>query len=229
MDTNLGFNFVEACCGHDSVLSSDAFLGSAFACTRIGAEEDFGSTYGMNLALSKLRGPGEMLWISTPCTGGSLFQNLARVRNPFRGEARRLALQKEHDRLWSAVEHVAGVARSRGCAIILEWPTSCAYWSDPRVVAFLTRYGFENSLLDGCMVGLKSRRFGQEGRLLRKRWRLAVSHKALVPSLTLQCYGRCTHGCCKVEGSDTKRTENYSEDFATLVLHALLAQRRGKI
>ena len=223
------FNFVEACCAPDSILSSPAFLASAFRCTRIGVEEDFASQFGMDLALRQLRGPGDVLWISTPCTGGSPFQKIARRRASPSGTARMRALQVQHDRLWNAVEHVASVARCRGCTVIVEWPTSCAYWNEPRVLAFLDRCRFKNAYIDGCMVGLTSPRYGREGRLLHKRWRLAVSHSMLVPLLTYVCQGRSLNGCISVEGADTKRTESYSNDFATLVLHALLAQRRGSV
>ena len=166
---------------------------------------------------------------STPCTGGSPWQRVARFRSSSPGTARTNALREQHERLWNAVEHVAGVARSRGCTIIMEWPTSCAYWSDPRVLTFLNRYRFQNAFIDGCMVGLTSTRYGKEGRPLHKRWRLAVSHPALVPYLTCTCRGQSRKGCVPVEGSDTKRSESYSEDFAAVVMHALMAQRRGKL
>ena len=71
--------------------------------------------------------------------------------------------------------------------------------------------------------------YGQDGRTLNKRWRLAVSHGELVPYLTYTCRGQSLNKCVSVEGSDTKRSESYSEDFASLVLHALLAQRRGSL
>ena len=223
------FNFVEACCAPDSILSSEAYLASEFCCTRIGIGQDFASRSGMDLALRRLRGPGDVLWVSNPCTGDSPFPQTARCHAPPGGTLRMRELQDQNDRLWEAVEHVASIATSRGCTVIMEWPASCEYWSDPQVIGFLERCRFKNAFIDGCMVGLTSKRYGQGGRPLHKRWRLAVSHGELVPYLTYSCRGRYRNNCVTVAGADTKRTENYSEDFATLVMHALLAQRRGSL
>ena len=183
----------------------------------------------MDLALRQLRGPGDVLWMSLPCTGGRLRRQTARSHASPSGTARTQALREQHGRLRNAVEHVAGPAHCRGCTVIMEWPASCDYWSEPRVLAFLDRCRFKNAYIDGCMVGLTSTRYGREGRPLHQRWHLAVSHGELVPYLTYVCRSRYLNNCIPVEGADTERTEGYPEDFASLVLHALLAQRRRSL
>eukprot|EP00972_Heterocapsa_arctica_P078752 11612255-Heterocapsa_arctica.AAC.1 len=39
-------------------------------------------------------------------------------------------------KLWSVFETVAIPAIARGASIFVEWPRNCAYWKEPRVVAF---------------------------------------------------------------------------------------------
>ena len=219
------FNFVEACCVHKTILSSKKFLASGFNCTRIGIKQGF-SQSDEQLAIDKLRGPGDVLWVSPPCAADDQFPQL--VRNTWEA-GRGPAPRKIDARMWRTVERVIDVATARGCTVIVEWPAMCDYWSSDQVVTCLERCRFGMAHMDGCMVGLTSGRCGQGGRLLHKRWSLAVSHKELTPYLTYVCKDR-DHDCCVSAGwADATRPESYTEDFATVVMHALMAQRNGLI
>ena len=213
------FNFVEACCGPNSVLSSAAHFGNTYQCTRITAEHDFASEHGMQLALDNLHGPGDILWLSTPCTGGCRFQIINRRRCGPATVAKLDEHIKSHKRLWTAATKVASIAISRGCTVIIEWPKACLYWRDKSIRSFLHRHHFHSSFIDGCKVGLFSVRAKMCGSLLRKQWRLECSDIHLANALRLECTDR-SHGCVSVEGADTKHSENYSRLFATFVHRA---------
>ena len=79
------------------------------------------------------------------------------------------------------------------------------------------------------MVGLTGGRCGQGGRLLHKRWSLAVSHRELIPYLTYECKSRSYSNCVSPSEADAIRSEPYTRDFATMVMRVLMAQRNGLV
>ncbi len=51
---------------------------------------------------------------------------------------------------------VAAACKANGGHLAVEWPRSCRYWECTVVKRFIRHYDFEDSVLDGCMYGLKS-------------------------------------------------------------------------
>ena len=215
-------NFVEACCGPTSVLSQSYNMGRDFNCTRITELHDFASTKGQQMALDRLRGPGDVLWYASPCTGGCSWQRLHLWRGRPSTVAKITAHRELMRRLWTAFEHVAAIAEERGATVIIEWPRRCSYWTDEQVVAYIGGHGYESAIVHGCAVGLTSVRNDTRGALVRKAWRLATNNAALARRLSRTCPGDHRH--ITAEKADVKASENYSPEFAIHVREAIAAQ-----
>ena len=219
--------FVEACCGPQSVLSQPQNMAKDFICTRITEADDFTTREGQQIALDRLRGPGDVLWYSAPCTGGCSFQriNLARGNDSTieKITAHRLLFR----RLWNAFERVATIAMKRGATIVVEWPKSCQYWNDTQVKRFLHTRGFASAIVHGCVVGMTSVRSSMNGALVRKQWRLATNDPALASLLSKECHG--DHHHIPVEGADVKKSEDYTPGFAEHACEAIRLRKSAVV
>ena len=99
-----------------------------------------------------------LVWSSTPCTGGCLYQNLHRGRPGHEARIRKLwgiqrKLWKNLGVLISPVEHVAHELQP---FFAVEWPKTCQYWNWKDVLQTLSSRPREvfTSLVDGCAVGM---------------------------------------------------------------------------
>ena len=84
-----------------------------------------------------IRGPRDVLWNSSPCTGGSAIQQLNIAQWGERALKKIAEHYKLFKKLWVAFEGVAEHAISFGAAVVVEWPRYCRYWNDNRVRRFL--------------------------------------------------------------------------------------------
>ena len=113
---------------------------------------------------------------------------------------------KLFNKLWSNFEVIARAAYAAGNYIAIEWPRGCSYWKLPKVVKLMRELRLEFVHFDGCMLGLKSRK----GNPIRKPWSIATNSQCLIQELRgCLCCGHKYHDPCA--GSETKRTENYTE------------------
>ena len=213
-------NFVEACCGPSSLLSQQ--FARTHNCTRITAHDDFGSKSSVNCAKLRLTAPGDVLWVSTLCTGGCPWQRINKLRSKSATLRKFEQHSQLHYRLWSATKEVIVHALSRGCTVFVEWPDSCDYWRAPDVAACMSEHHFSSSCISACMVGLRSVSTKTRGELLSKRWRVMCNSSAIASTLHLVC--NSTHKHVRLQGSDTQLSENYTPLFAehvhkTVLLH----------
>ena len=204
------FNFVEACCGPSSLLTTR--FSRTHNCTRITEQDDFGSHLGKNCAKLRLEKPGDVLWVSTPCTGGSRWQRYHKKRARPITQARIAQHKKLHDYLWAAAKEVIRHALSRGCTVFIEWPDTCEYWRDTDIAPFVQKHLPAVSCVSACMVGLRSIGAKTEGELIGKGWRIVCNSVPIARTLSLTCNSSHTH--VRLEGDDTKLSENYTEHFA---------------
>ena len=85
----------------------------------------------------------------------------------------------EFRKLWERLEEIADFAIPLGVAISIEWPRGCRYWSNPKVVRFLEKYGFKFADFDGCMYGLVATHGKDAGLPIKKPWRVAYVNSSI--------------------------------------------------
>ena len=101
----------------------------------------------------------------------------------------------------------------------LRMAENCRYWKEKCVAQFMSKRSTYDAYVDGCMVGLVATRASHQGKMMRKPWRIMTNRSQFAEALTLTCvHNRADH--VAVEGSDTKLTENYTEQFVSRVLDA---------
>ena len=115
---------------------------------------------------------------------------------------------------------VAAKVTSQGGVIGFEWPKGCTLWKDPAVKAMMAEYGLNVAFWDGCAVGLRSTVAPHLP--IRKPWALATNSLALFEALNGRtCPGKEQHHeHAPCSGSQTKLSENYTEEFADIVHNA---------
>ena len=106
--------------------------------------------------IRKLRGPGDVLFYSSPCTGGSTWQrlNLALAkRKHWDNTIVRIIYHRDlHWKLWERFEQVVKHCRQAGATVLLEWPRFREYWHEKRVSQFLLEMTFLIHRLRGMHV-----------------------------------------------------------------------------
>ena len=69
-------NLVQTCCEPDNVLNQPNPANADVKMIHITKEDDFTSAKGITKTKLVIRGPCDVLWNSSPCTGGSAIQQL---------------------------------------------------------------------------------------------------------------------------------------------------------
>ena len=202
---------VEFCCGPQSLIGQ--YASANCEVIRLTAADDMASQSGVDTAVSAVSVPGlpTLLFGSLPCVGGSPYQRL----NWYAGPATRTKIQnhwKLFRVLWRNFVVVADACVANGGRIALEWPRDCSYWRDRRVQAALKRWGCTPYRMDGCMFGLRSTAAATRGMLLRKPWIISSNCDQFWRIAYTCVHSRDVH--TRIQGSDTKRTENYTEELA---------------
>ena len=100
-----------------------------------------------------------------------------------------------------------------GWLIAIEWPKTCAYWKRKKVKALLALLGLQRIEILGCMLGLTA----SDGLPIKKPWYSATNCLELISMLKGKvCKGHHErHTPC--QGSETKRTEQYTPELARIV------------
>ncbi len=122
---------------------------------------------------------------------------------------------------------VAEHALKVGARVFIEWPRQCKYWSDKRVVKFLTKRRFVNADFDGCMYGLVAQKGPASGTPIKKPWRVACSPGSSLPRfLNRTCDGSHEHTPCA--GANTLSTQGYTDEICALV-HQSIRHDLGRL
>ena len=85
-------------------------------------------------------------------------------------------LQSIFSQLWKHFETVAEAVLQKEGVVVIEWPTSCRYWKDPRVQRFLHENGFDKAQIHGCAYRLAA----PCGAPVKKPWALASNDAAIL-------------------------------------------------
>ena len=122
--------FIHCCCEPGSKLSTRAR--KDFEVLDVTKEVDFTSPSTVKRIKAQITSPGDAFYYSSPCTGGSVWQNL-NLRKSLAAGCDRMVLKLVshfdlHWRLWSGFEAVVRHCAELGAAVVWEWPRFCTYW-----------------------------------------------------------------------------------------------------
>ena len=159
-----------------------------------------------------------LVWSSTPCTGGCLYQYLNRGKPGYDTRLKRLwGIQRK---LWKnlgvlvAPLDVAAVDLQPYLAV--EWPKTCQYWSwkDVQKLLLGRERQIISNIVDGCVVGL----IGSDGLPIHKRWRVDTDLPSLGASLSqIKCNQDHQHSV----QFNLRETQHYPEALCTTALKSL--------
>ena len=111
---------------------------------------------------------------------------------------------------------LARAAISRGGSASFEWPRHCEGWKTQAVMDMIETLGLKHVDVDGCSVGVKSKK----GEPIYKPWRFAVSSVHMQRALDgLRCDGTHAHVPCA--GNETSRTAFYPEGLCEAIHNGL--------
>ena len=80
---------------------------------------------------------------------------------------------KTFHELWSVFEVLANVAVIHHFHFAIEWPRTCTYWRNRKVIMFLSQHTIYEADFDGCMFGLRS--IVREDMLIKKPWKVITT------------------------------------------------------
>ena len=153
------------------------------------------------------------LWSGIPCTGGSPAQN-GNIHRP--NHAKRMAA---HYKLWNELFDnyviAAQAVVQRGGHLVLEWPSRCRYWKQPKVKALLgiTELGWKDMRVKACAHGQRILTGKDKGKALTKVWRLVSTINDLQSAMDIPCQGDHDH-VTTIGGSRALLSGKYPDGFA---------------
>ena len=71
---------VEICCGKDSLMGSKSLQRDGCEVIRITKENDVTTAKGLQIAMEAVKRPNCLLWVAIPCTGGSSWQHINKLK-----------------------------------------------------------------------------------------------------------------------------------------------------
>ena len=104
-----------------------------------------------------------------------------------------------HRRLWGKLfnnfTRAAQAVVQRGGHLVIEWPSNCLYWREPRVRALLdiSELKWNSIRVRACAFGQRIEAGANAGKALTKVWRLETTMPRLHEVLQLPCPGGHEH------------------------------------
>jgi hypothetical protein len=197
-------------------------FGSRCKIVEITEEDDFTNPAGFKKVVEALLGDNVVVFASLPCTGGSPWQ----IVNKKHPACRRLLIK--HHQLFnklfrSLVKLFADYATRGDIPILFEWPRCCRYWKIPKVERFIRKHRLTTAEFDGCAFGLRSSIKREEGKYLKKPWRIVTNIPAIQEALAGRlCPGTSdTHVHAVTCGKDAKHSQYYTRSLARTIHDAI--------
>ena len=122
-----------------------------------------------SLQLASKKNMHVIVWASTPCTGGSPWQQFHRARDAQYYDNKMKGLFTVHRKLWEGFLKLVNTSASTSW--VIEWPQRCAYWGWASTKSFLKQNEHGSTLVFGCACGM----VGSDGLPVKKVWRLCSS------------------------------------------------------
>ena len=209
---------IEFCCGENSVLGRST--GSSVNCNviRVTQRHDVTTEEGLRFVLENIKnaGPNVLLWASMPCTGGSPWFHINKVKPG--GDIRLKKHVALFSKIWRAFQKACAAVDKVGGFIAIEWPRNCSYWHLRRVKMLVRAHSLVRADFEGCALGLTSI---VSYKPIKKPWTVKTNCPLIASSLSrFRCNGSHEHAPCA--GPDTRRSEDYTDMFAKVV-HVALA------
>jgi hypothetical protein len=208
---------LEYCCGPESRLGAPKYADAGCLTVRLTETEDLRTDIGRQHALDCIDraaadGLYVALWASLPCTAGSSWFHLNK-KYPS-AVAKNTAQLEDFKKLIVNFRVVADRVMELGGDVHFEWPTGCSLWQDDAIVDMVQAYSLHKVNFHGCSLGLRSQHGA--GRPIKKPWTIATTSANMFEAFRLKrCSGQHQHSPCA--GSDTKLTENYTDDMTDLI------------
>ena len=219
---------INCCCENGSLLSNPVGL-THMRIVDMTKETDFTDQRTVNDIICKLRGPGDILFYCSPCTGGSTWQRLKLDLAKRNGWESTIVILIDdwvlHWRLWEIFENVVKHCRVVGGTVMLEWPRFCDYWQEKRVAGLLNDMKFKFTDFDGCMYGHVASYKGNESLPIRKPWRSAYLNSSIASYRNRLCDGSHRHMPCN--GSNALYSQGYTPLICKTVWKSI-RDRKGK-
>ena len=158
------------------------------------------------------------LWASIPCTSGSPWQRVNRMKGGLKFMKRHALQVKESKRLFAEFAKSAELTLAREGTVTFEWPKGCESWQRPDVKHFFDSHPeFIPVEFDGCAVGVRS----TKGRPIKKKWRLMTTSRAIVDMFSQFQRTHKPHEHDQAVGSQTARTAFYPRQMTVQIAKAL--------
>ena len=209
---------IEYCCDDDSEISNVcSTYGIGFL--RLGLTTvDLSNPQHVEQAKGQIQA-GDSIWMSLPCTEHSSWQFMNIQRH---GAAYEEKLKKRRAKIRKMMKLATAVAEEKiaqGCSVTFEWPKESLLWQDPVFLAFEKKMNMRRVTFHGCALGLMGLKDP-----IKKPWCVSTTSLRM-----LQLFGQrqCdkSHSHEPAEGSKTKATGHYNNQFAQLVVEALFPWR----
>ena len=97
--------------------------------------------------------------------------------------------------------------------IVFELPERNAYWDSLALQQFMEEFSLGTVVIHGCAYGLVARHGEDEGKPIKKPWKLATNNPVFASGILKRCVCKTTHVRC--EGKETKQTEEYPPQLAS--------------
>ena len=214
---------LEFCCSEESLLGHRKYVRVGCHVIRLTAKHDLTTQEGLDVAMNAAEGarPGQYLhlWGSLPCTAGSPWQRMNKLKGPATIEKIE-GHKKIFKKLIVNFCKVAEVVVQKKGDISFEWPSGCSLWNEPEVGDMLRKFSMNKVEMHGCAAGLKS---DKSGKPIKKPWTIATTSPAMIQSLKkFKCPGpevHPEHEPCA--GAETKKSELYTIDMTDAIHDAI--------
>ena len=192
-------------------------VGQYMTIVTITADDDLLSLYGVNKVRACLRDENDVMFFAGPCTGGSSWARL----NKMRSIETAMLIRRRQIMFWKLFDVFAHLMKRRDFIkfkSLLELPRHCDYWKDPRMTKLTdTPDSFINDF-DGCCYGLREQ-YSHPPRYIKKPWRIVSWGVDFGDSLSKKCDGRHEHAPCA--GRETIGTQVYTSNIVSTILKKL--------
>eukprot|EP00972_Heterocapsa_arctica_P099510 14682451-Heterocapsa_arctica.AAC.1 len=159
-------------------------------------------------------GPDSALCRETQASKGCLFGSRVLARDVARGNynmTRGEATVKKIEGHWKIFRFLPRLLNAVRLSLS-NCPVDVKYWTDRKVVAFLTKFEFKFTEFDGCIYGLVAKYGPHAGLPINKPWKVAYIRSSISDYLNRKCDHSHSHAPCS--GQNTKATEDYTPEIA---------------
>ena len=181
---------------------------------------DLSSTEGLKYVLERIGTERpSVVWMAPPCGPFSPWQHANCRTSEQKEELQQKRRQAQKVYVGSSVVYT--YCMQLGVHCVWEMPEKSDAWRLPLIQKLQRKHHPYMAVTQGCQVGLRS---GDEGRLIKKGWRIMTSHARLAEHMqrTCKCVKAYQHARC--EGEEAHQSARYTEQYAQLVAQSVMLE-----